>query len=131
MSDGNGGPGGAPRAAGDPLRLPAERWQHLRTTNPIESSFATVKQPGTSIKPLVGGPSRNDARNGSAARLMKAAWLHLDQHGASDSGFALSGGPLEGGRRGMSTTHSGFMQVVEFTGQIQNVHRGQDALGSS
>src|SRR4029077_1405497 len=25
------------------LRLPAEHWKHRRTTNPIESSFATVR----------------------------------------------------------------------------------------
>ena len=31
-----------PRRAAGLLRLPAEHWIHLRTTNPIESTFATV-----------------------------------------------------------------------------------------
>ncbi|MPZ61869.1 MAG: hypothetical protein GEU93_11350 [Propionibacteriales bacterium] len=34
-----------PRAdcAADPDDFPAEHWIHLRTTNPIESTFATVR----------------------------------------------------------------------------------------
>ena len=31
------------RRAARLLRLPAEHWEHLRTTNPIESTFATVR----------------------------------------------------------------------------------------
>ena len=32
-----------PRRAAGVLRLPAEHWIHLRTTNPIELTFATVR----------------------------------------------------------------------------------------
>jgi transposase-like protein len=38
--------------------FPAEHWQHLRTTNPIESSFATVKLP---IKVTKGAGSKKAA----------------------------------------------------------------------
>src|SRR5215468_7681521 len=36
-------PDQGPRRAARLLRLPAEHWKHLRTTNVIESSFATVR----------------------------------------------------------------------------------------
>ena len=36
-------PGQGPRSIADFLRLPAEHWKHVRTSNPIESTFATVR----------------------------------------------------------------------------------------
>jgi len=32
--------------------LPAEHWKHLRTSNPIESTFATVRQPHDPLEGL-------------------------------------------------------------------------------
>jgi putative transposase len=32
-----------PSAPNDPYDFPAEHWRHLRTTNPIESTFATIR----------------------------------------------------------------------------------------
>src|SRR6516164_5089658 len=37
--------------------FPAEHWKHLRTTNPIESTFATVRHRTIRLLRVVGGPS--------------------------------------------------------------------------
>lgn len=39
--------------------FPAERWDHIRTGNPIESVFATIRQRTYQSK---GGPSQDTAR---------------------------------------------------------------------
>ena len=38
--------------------FPAERWKHLRTTNPIESSFATVRHRTVRSKGCLSNKSR-------------------------------------------------------------------------
>ena len=37
--------------------FPAEHWQHLRTTNPIESTFATVRHRTTRTRNCVSRPT--------------------------------------------------------------------------
>lgn len=61
------------------FELPAEHWKHLRTTNPIESTFATVKLRQRVTK---GAGSRN-AGLAMAYRLLLLAersWRRLDGH---------------------------------------------------
>jgi hypothetical protein len=43
VSQGRGRAHDGPPAATDPVNYPTEHWKHLRTTNPIESAFATVR----------------------------------------------------------------------------------------
>jgi transposase-like protein len=45
-----------PRRAAPFFDIPAEHWVHLRTTNPIESTFATVRHGSTSQRDPAPGP---------------------------------------------------------------------------
>jgi putative transposase len=59
--------------------FPAEHWRHLRTTNPIESSFATVKLRTKVTK----GAGSKAAAPGMAFKLLKSAeerWRRLNGH---------------------------------------------------
>ena len=59
--------------------LPAEHWKHLRTTNPIESTFATVKLRQRVTK----GAGSRGAGLAMAYRLLLLAersWRRLDGH---------------------------------------------------
>jgi transposase-like protein len=59
--------------------FPAEHWRHLRTTNPIESSFATVKLRTRVTK----GAGSKAAALGMAYKLLKAAeerWRRFNGH---------------------------------------------------
>ena len=57
------------RPAARLLRLPAEHWVHLRTTNPIESTFATVRHRTT----ITRGPGSKAAGLAMAFKLIIAA----------------------------------------------------------
>jgi transposase-like protein len=60
--------------------FPAEHWKHLRTTNPIESTFATVKLRQRVTK----GAGSRSAGLAMAFKLMQTAqrtWRRLDAHG--------------------------------------------------
>lgn len=57
--------------------FPAEHWKHLRTTNPIESTFATVRHPTIRSK----GCLSNKTALPMVSKLVEAAqrsWRHLD-----------------------------------------------------
>jgi len=59
--------------------FPAEHWRHLRTTNPIESSFATVKLRTRVTK----GAGSKTAALGMAFKLLKCAegrWRRFNGH---------------------------------------------------
>ncbi|MEK7757754.1 MAG: IS256 family transposase [Planctomycetota bacterium] len=59
--------------------LPAEHWKHLRTTNPIESTFATVRLRTRVTK----GAGSREAGLSMAFKLIQAAeknWRRLDGH---------------------------------------------------
>jgi putative transposase len=59
--------------------FPAEHWRHLRTTNPIESSFATVKLRTRVTK----GAGSKAAALGMAFKLLKCAedrWRRFNGH---------------------------------------------------
>ena len=59
--------------------FPAEHWRHLRTTNPIESSFATVKLRTRVTK----GAGSKAAALGMAFKLLKTAeerWRRFNGH---------------------------------------------------
>ncbi len=59
--------------------FPAEHWKHLRTTNPIESTFATVR---LRTRVTRGGGSR-EAATAMAYKLLDAAqqrWRRVDGH---------------------------------------------------
>ena len=58
-----------PRGAAGVLRLPAEHWVHLRTTNPIESTFATVRHRTKVTK----GPGSRAAGLAMAFKLIESA----------------------------------------------------------
>jgi putative transposase len=58
-----------PRRADRVLRLPAEHWIHLRTTNPIESTFATVRLRTRVTK----GPGSRAAGVAMAFKLIESA----------------------------------------------------------
>jgi putative transposase len=53
-------------------RCPAEHWIHLRTTNPIESTFATVR----SRTKVTKGPGSRTAGIAMAYKLIDAAQAH-------------------------------------------------------
>jgi hypothetical protein len=70
-------PGKGPDRAAVVLRLPAEHWVHLRTSNPLESTFATVRVPTYRTK----GPGSRKAALGMAFKLtLKAegSWRKLN-----------------------------------------------------
>jgi transposase-like protein len=59
--------------------FPAEHWRHLRTTNPIESSFATVKL----RTKVTNGAGSKAAALGMAFKLLKATegrWRRFNGH---------------------------------------------------
>lgn len=59
--------------------FPAEHWKHLRTTNPIESTFAPVR----ARTDLTKGPGSRDAGLAMVFKLIEAAerrWRKLDGH---------------------------------------------------
>ena len=69
---------GSRRAAGL-LRVPAEHWKHLRTTNVIESSFATIRHRTVRSK----GCLSNKTALAMIFKLTEAAeksWRRLDGH---------------------------------------------------
>jgi len=52
------------------LRLPGEHWKHLRTTNPIESTFATGRH---RHDPIEGLPVQQGPRSRWSFKLLEAA----------------------------------------------------------
>ena len=65
------------RGAAGVLRLPCEHWVHLRTTNPIESTFATVRHRTKITK----GPGSRAAGLAMAFKLIESAqdrWRAVD-----------------------------------------------------
>lgn len=61
------------------FELPADHWKHLRTTNPIESTFATVRLRTRVTK----GAGSREAGLSMAFKLIQAAeknWRRLDRH---------------------------------------------------
>lgn len=74
--------------------FPAEHWQHLRTTNPIESTFATVRHRTTRTRNCVSRPTFL----GLAFKLIEEAeksWRKI--RGADKIGLLLSGMPFKDG----------------------------------
>lgn len=74
--------------------FPAEHWQHLRTTNPIESTFATVRHRTTRTRNCVSRPTFL----GLAFKLIEEAeksWRRI--RGADKIGLLLSGVPFKDG----------------------------------
>jgi transposase-like protein len=74
--------------------FPAEHWQHLRTTNPIESTFATVRHRTTRSRNCL---SRSTFL-GLAFKLMEEAektWRRI--RGADKIGALLAGVPFKDG----------------------------------
>jgi len=74
--------------------FPAEHWQHLRTTNPIESTFATVRHRTTRTRNCVSRPTFL----GLAFKLIEEAeksWRRI--RGAEKIGLLLSGVPFKDG----------------------------------
>ena len=69
-------PGQGPRRVADLLELPGEHWDHLRTSNPIESVFATVRHRTVRTK---GALSQDTARLMVFKLVMAAAktWRRL------------------------------------------------------
>src|SRR5215468_10703967 len=60
--------------------FPAEHWKHLRTTNPIESTFATVRHRTSRSKGCLSNPLRA-LRSPSSSKLLEAvqkSWRRLD-----------------------------------------------------
>ena len=70
----------APRGAGHAFYdFPAEHWKHLRTTNPIESTFATVRHRTIRAK----GCLSNKTALAMVFKLVEGAqksWRRLDGH---------------------------------------------------
>ena len=74
--------------------FPAEHWQHLRTTNPIESTFATVRHRTTRTRNCVSRPTFL----GLAFKLMEEAektWRRI--RGAPQIEMLLNGQPFKDG----------------------------------
>jgi putative transposase len=74
--------------------FPAEHWQHLRTTNPIESTFATVRHRTTRTRNCVSRPTFL----GLAFKLIAEAektWRRI--RGADKIGQLLDGVPFKDG----------------------------------
>ena len=74
--------------------FPAEHWQHLRTTNPIESTFATVRHRTTRTRNCVSRPTFL----GLAFKLMEEAektWRRI--RGAPQIEMLLNGQPFRDG----------------------------------
>ena len=73
---------GSRRCAARVPRLPGQHWKHLRTTNPIESTFATVRHRTILIEgspPVDTGPrSLNGLQTAREAR--QKPWRRLDGH---------------------------------------------------
>jgi hypothetical protein len=72
-------PSPSPRFSSLGTELPAEHWRHLRTTNPIESSFATVKLRTKVTK----GAGSKKAALAMAYKLLDAAqerWRRVNGH---------------------------------------------------
>jgi hypothetical protein len=72
--------------------FPAEHWQHLRTTDAIESTFATVRHPTTRTRDCV---SRTDL--GLAFKVIEECRENLVPHQRSPTDQAVVGGhPFQG-----------------------------------
>jgi putative transposase len=56
------------------LDSPAAHWLHLRTTNPIESTFATVRLRQRVTKDPARGPPESRWRSSSSSRTSPLAW---------------------------------------------------------
>ncbi len=75
--------------------FPAEHWQHLRTTNPIESTFATVRHRTR----ITRGPGSRAAGLAIAFKLIKAAqdrWRAVN--GPHLVALVRAGARFDGGR---------------------------------
>lgn len=59
--------------------FPAEHWKHLRTTNPIESTFATVRHRTTRTKGSASRPACL-AMVFKLAKVAEKGWRRLDGH---------------------------------------------------
>jgi putative transposase len=55
--------------------FPAEHWKHLRTTNPIESTFATVRH-----HPVKGLPVEQDRPRHGFYEGAQKSWRRIDGH---------------------------------------------------
>jgi hypothetical protein len=72
--------------------FPAEHWKHLRTSNPIESTFATVRHRTIRSK----GCLSNKTALAMVFKLVDAAqksWRRLDGHNQLPSSFKVSDSP--------------------------------------
>jgi hypothetical protein len=67
--------------------FPAEHWVHLRTTNPIESTFATVRNRSKITK----GPGSRAAGIAMAYKLIEAAQSRWQRHERATPGRARAG----------------------------------------
>ena len=74
--------------------FPAEHWKHIRTTNPIESTFATVRQRTVKTKNCL---SRKTALAMVFKLILsaKAKWRKLD--GSSQLAEVIEGAPFKDG----------------------------------
>ena len=61
------------------LRFPAEHWKHLRTTNPIESSFATIRHRTVRSKNCLSNKTAL-AMIFKLAQAAEKSWRRLDGH---------------------------------------------------
>jgi putative transposase len=78
--------------------FPAEHWKHLRTTNPIESTFATVRHRTVRSK----GCLSNRTALAMVFKFVEApqkSWRRLD-------GYRFPGGPESSSKKGMSSNTS-------------------------
>ena len=77
--------------------FPAKHWRHLRTTNPIESSFATVKL-RTKVTKVTRGAGSKKAALAMAYKLLAAAqerWRRINGHELVND--VLDGAPFKDG----------------------------------
>jgi transposase-like protein len=68
--------------------FPAEHWVHLRTTNPVESTFATVRNRSKITK----GPGSRAAGIAMAYKLIEAAQSRWQRRGRATPGRARAAG---------------------------------------
>jgi hypothetical protein len=75
--------------------FPAEHWIHIRTTNPIESTFATVRLRTAKTRGCVSRASKTDYKRSSENRRLRSSIpnickkLSLPDHAASTPGSEL------------------------------------------
>ena len=87
---------------------PAEHWIHLRTTNPIESTFATVRNRSKITK----GPGSKAAGIAMAFKLIEAAQVHWRAvNGAHLVALVRAGAKFQNGKLVERTSTPGRAQV--------------------